>query len=327
MVLDYGGINVTVRIKEQQLFTAEDYKKLLQACPEESRTQLSDHGYDVNEDKTLEEIFNDRLKKDYREFYKDVPDARLLDIFALRDDYHNLKVLFKEKVSGNQLDDLYLAHGHYDIDVLRQVVEAEGMITGFPEPLTQAVTKVKQAVSGLEDVNAISIILDLGYLNHIKMLADELADPELSEALMAQLDGMNFKMALRMHHADRSKGFMSAALFDGGNIPSDELIDIVDSDDHERYRQLVDRLFNDKAIAEAITADDFSMVNLEHAMTEYTANRMRDAHLEAFGPKPLISYLWFLQNEMNNIRLIFIGKANSLDHEMIEERMQPINEG
>lgn len=327
MVLDYGGINVTVRIKEQQLFTADDYKKLMQASNDESRTFLSDHGYDVSDEKSLETIFKDRLKRDFREFYKDVPDTRLLDIFALRSDYHNLKVLFKEKISGDKLDDLYLPYGHYDIDILRQLVETDDEITGFPEPMTQAITKIKQAVSDLDDVNAISIILDLGYLNHVKLLAEEIDDPELSEALMTQLDGINFMMALRMHHADRSKGFMSATLFDGGNVPTDELIDIVESDDHERYRQLVDRVFNDRAISDVVTSDDFNMTKLEHAITEHTADRMRDAKLEAFGPKPLLSYLWFLQNEMNNIRLIFIGKANSLDHDMIEERMQPINEG
>ena len=40
---------------------------------------------------------------------------------------------------------------------------------------------------------------------------------------------------------------------------------------------------------------------------------------------PVLTYLYFLENETDNIRLLLIGKENNLDAQLIKERMRPIH--
>ena len=64
---------------------------------------------------------------------------------------------------------------------------------------------------------------------------------------------------------------------------------------------------------------------INRVIQEQFAKNLRPYSFEAFGPMPVLTYLYFLENETDNIRLLLIGKENNLDAQLIKERMRPIH--
>ncbi|MDO4679690.1 MAG: V-type ATPase subunit [Aerococcus sp.] len=326
MTNSYSALNVTIRLFEQRLMTRDDFKQIWQMSSDEAiRQALSDHHYPVKEQDSWEEIFDARLKADYQEFYHSVPNTRILDFFALRFDYHNLKVLYKEHISNRDLSDLYLTYGHYDLKTLRQLINGEGE-GDLPQPLAKAVREVKAAYNEQHDTNSISILFDLGYLEHIRHLAEEVEEPAIENWIKQWIDLKNLIMGLRMRHDQRSRGFMYVVLSDQGTLTEDEWVEVLQSDDNKRIAHLVERITDNKTIQKLLEQDPLDVTAIEHVVEVEHAQLMQDAQLQAFGPLPLMSYLYFLSKEIDNLRLVITGKQNDLDASAIEERMQPIYE-
>ena len=72
--------------------------------------------------------------------------------------------------------------------------------------------------------------------------------------------------------------------------------------------------------AEAIATGSASLFEIEcdDARTRYMAN----SSTECFGPAPVVSYLFGLENELATIRVILGGIAAGLPREVIRERMR-----
>ncbi|MDO4670835.1 MAG: V-type ATPase subunit [Aerococcus sp.] len=326
MANSYSALNVTIRLFEQRLMTADDFKQLWSLTSDDAiRQKLADHHYPVSEGADFERIFDQRLNQDYDELYEMAPDARVLDLFALRFDYHNLKVLFKEQISKRDLSDLYLPYGHYDVDELRALIKGDA-VEHLPAPLKQAVLDVNSAYREQHDANVISLLFDLGYLNHMKLLAHEINDSAIEEWVVRWIDLKNLVMGLRMQQEDRSRGFMFVTLSNQGSITETEWVEVLQNHDKAGLLTLTKRVTDDVQIQKVLQEDKINIAKLEHAIEMVQARLMQSAQLQAFGPLPVMSYLYFLSHEISNLRLVITAKHNDLEQSTIEERMQPIYE-
>lgn len=326
MANSYSALNVTIRLFEQRLMTADDFKQLWQQTSDEAmRQRLADHHYPVKDDWSWEQIFDARLKADYEELYAMAPDKRVLDLFALRFDYHNLKVLFKEQIAKRDFSALYLPYGHYALTTLKGLITGEGD-TVFPEIMEQTVREVSAAYQEQKDSNVISILFDLGYLKHMKALAQAIGDQSIEQWVVQWIDLKNMIMGLRMRSEQRSRGFMFVTLSDQGSITEEEWVDALMAGDQHALVALVKRVSDDLQIQKLVQSETIAIPALERAVAQHQATLMQSSQLQAFGPLPVMSYLYFLGHEIANLRLIITGKQNHLELSAIEERMQPIYE-
>lgn len=87
---------------------------------------LKDTGYEFDEKETLmNKNFEGFLIKHLAEVYQDLfsitPVAEIVELFALRYTYHNLKVLLKQRFSGEDLEQLLIPIGKYSIASLEEI--------------------------------------------------------------------------------------------------------------------------------------------------------------------------------------------------------------
>ncbi len=64
-----------------------------------------------------------------------------------------------------------------------------------------------------------------------------------------------------------------------------------------------------------------SFVALEKAMHDFLIRILKPAKYFTFGPEPVLAYYFAKNNEIDLIRMIIIGKLNSLPEELLKERL------
>lgn len=127
--IDYKGVNTILRTYELKLLAEADYDRMLKASSlKDALDVLKGIGYEFDEKETLmNKNFEGFLIKHLAEVYQDLfsitPVAEIVELFALRYTYHNLKVLLKQRFSGEDLEQLLIPIGKYSIASLKKLVE------------------------------------------------------------------------------------------------------------------------------------------------------------------------------------------------------------
>ena len=102
---DYLFLSARIRSLEKNLLTAQRLEQLLQAPSAESCSQLlADLGYDpIRDEATLQESLKKQHEAVFAELERFMPEKELLDVFRIKYDYHNIKVLLKAPEGAERL--------------------------------------------------------------------------------------------------------------------------------------------------------------------------------------------------------------------------------
>lgn len=324
----YSGLDITVRLYEQQLFTRDSYDNLLRMNDSQDvLNALRNTAYTVSDqdlqDGDIETVLMKRLEEQYQAIYDQSPDERLIDIMGLRYTYHNLKIITKAYLTGKDLDDLLIPIGHYTLKELKEAVETDYEET-LPEAMMATIRRVKTYVDDYKDFNGVSLIYDTAYLNSISDLGKKIGNPEVQQVVQLIVDKENLLMEERMSKQGRSNGFMINNLSHSGGIDKQTLMEGLDVADKKSLMLALNTLPYGNDLSFLLEEGEMSLTELEKRLEEKVANRFRQSRLMAFGPLPVLSYLYFLEQEVANLRLIYVGKSNEMDVNQIEERMRPI---
>lgn len=334
---DYASLNVTVRLREQNLLTATDYDNLMNSNDfNELISQLNQTSYDVPENleetQDYDEFLMDYLKQAYDMIYQFIPDQRVVDLFGLRYSYHNAKILFKEEYSNRDFSSMYIDLGPYHIDSILHAVQT-GESPVLDDHLLRAIQLVRDYVKDTEQINDVSIMLDDAYLSHMGHLAEEIGDHNLQEWVVLFINLENLSLLLRGIQQERSSAFLRVALNESGSIPVDNLVAWAENRDfqaitdayegHDLGEEFRKHLLGSQD--QIISGENSGQLTfLEDVINTLLSEKMREAQLHAFGPMPVLSYLYFLETEVTNLRLIFVGKGSQVNEDKIKERMRPI---
>lgn len=325
----YAGLNVTIRVLENDLLAPADYNTMLQASSladalnvlRKSEYHIPD---DIEQTKNFDQFLMARLREVYDDLYEATPDRRVIDFYALRYEYHNLKVLFKEWYAEKDFKAMYIPIGRHSIESLRSAVRT-GAGDGMDHAMLQGIQDVRQHFETHHSYDAIAIILDSAYLDNMRELADGIADPEVTAFTDTVINFENLAMLIRAMHQERPAAFIRSVLSDHGTIPVDELSQYATEKNYAAIAESFKRTRLGAGLEDVLKTDENTdVVDLEAKIEELLAEEMQGAQLKAFGPLPTIAYLYYLENEITNVRLILVGLDNNLDHEAIEERMRPI---
>src|SRR5690554_2633693 len=92
------------RARIDRMIEAKDIDEVLRVLNE---TEYSNSLAGITRGEEYEKILSNELKRVYKLMREVSKDQTIVDILALKYDYHNLKVMIKEKESGKDLSDLY----------------------------------------------------------------------------------------------------------------------------------------------------------------------------------------------------------------------------
>ncbi len=306
--------------KIDRMIEVEDADAVLRVL---SETEYGDMIAEIKSAEEFERILYVELKRTYsvaRSFY---PDPKLVNLFTLKYDFHNLKVLLKSKLSDQVADELLIDLGAIPDIVSKLMKEDISEISKkLPEGYGKSVERMLDEFNtSSKDPQIIDALLDA----EMFALMHEFASQSnfLLELLKMHIDLANIKMLIRSKKLDKSKRFMGYALLENGSLPKDNLLKIYDRSLDAMISELCKSEYGE-IIAEGAEyyEKEGSLLLFEKLFDDMIMGHVKQAKYVAFGLEPLAGYIIAKENEIKLIRMILMGKLNEIPSERIKEMVR-----
>ncbi|MFW0861711.1 MAG: V-type ATP synthase subunit C [Dethiobacter sp.] len=312
-LLDRGKIDRMVEAK-----SAEEALKVL------GESEYGEYLADLGSVHQFEKMLDVELRRIYVELRKFSPEPGLINLFAKKFDYHNLKVLIKANKLAEKRDELLVPEvGNIPLaEMIRAVSDDD--YRNLPPLMRRAAEKLSELLRLEPDPQLVGLLLDRAMYEELEDEVDAQKSSFLKGYFTRLVDLLNIKTYLRVRRANRPKEFLLKALLPNGNVDMNKLVQLV-----EPLEVLVDRLmFSAYAhvVEEGIQTyqKTDTLTRYEKLADDHLIKYAKQAKYVTFGPEPIIGYLLAKENEIKMIRIIMVGKINQLPTEEIKERLRDV---
>ncbi|NEU04960.1 V-type ATP synthase subunit C [Clostridium senegalense] len=319
-----------LRVIETKLLDKMKLERMIESASlEEAIRVLSETQY--NESISLlkrvedyEVALNEELKKLYSLMYEVSPDKLIVDIMNLKYDYHNIKVLEKEKILDKDLSSLLIPVGSIDVEKLKTSI-VTGDLKGLEPIMREAIKKAENDYEENKDSQRIDIILDRYLYEDMLKRAKESKFEFIEGYVRRTIDLTNIKIMLRVKAQDKDMKFLEGVLIEGGYIPQSTLIEGL-SISFENFIEVVSKYGYDKVLK--LVVEDYASTkkytSIEVHSDNYLMDYIKGAKGVNFGPEPIIAYIMAKETELKVVRIILAGKLNKVESNIIRERLRDI---
>ncbi len=322
---DYAYAVGVIRAKERDLLTRERFVRLVEAKDAHDLFRLlSDTPYgDVSRGESHPEgVIQKGLE---REFLKSVSlfsilcrDEKTRETVFLRYDFHNVKVVFKERVTGKEFEAARYPDGNYPFDILKSAIEGNSWWDIHPS-LRDALRKCRKKIEKNPYPHYIDSVIEKVMYEVILDKIEESRIPFVKQWIVSEIDLTNIGTLFRGRYAKRPWADIMDVLIEGGTLDAsfykriweDPVDSLPPKFQHTPYRNVVEKGVEG--------FQEGSFASLDRAMMEYRLVFHRESRYVAMGIEPLISYLFFKEMETKLIRTILVGKVNRVENKVLKE--------
>ena len=317
---DYLTISAYLRAKEARMLDSTGFDRLLSSASfEDAAHILSEFGYGTfpsKDMKSVNEVLNTRRGDAYAEILDNEAARPLIEIFARKYDYHNVKVMVKAQALSTDGSALLSDGGTVDKQTFAELWNQE---EGLPSPLRETADSAKALMAGSGDPQLVDIAVDKAYFAEILRIAKATRIPFIVGYVNALRDSANLRTAVRCIRMGRSGMFLNDALIDGSAVDTQKICEeMTPAAIREAYSGTGFEAA--AALAEQAVSSD-SVTALERACDEAVNAHLATSILVGFGAEVVLSYLVELENEITSVRMILSGKLSGIAPEQIRERL------
>lgn len=327
--IDYKAINTLIRTYELKLLQKDDFERLLKADDLKATLdtlKATDYEFDQEEllqTKQFNEMLMAHLADVYREIYEVAPQPQLLDLFTLRYTYHNLKVLLKDLFLESNQESLLIPIGSLSVDQLKTLVSSGKNDNAHPL-MVEAVRLTKEDFEERQLIEAVTVYMDTYYLRHLRAISDDLQNEDISAITDILIDLYNLTTLVRSLNQGKPRSHLHALLSSSGTVSKQDLID----DSINGAVSVLKKYYSSKVYGsklEVVIEDNkINTLKLDKIMDELISEIVSEGIYQAFGPMPLLGYIYAKETEITNLRLVLVGKDNQIDETILRERMRTI---
>jgi len=321
--MDYLTISARIHAMENRLLTRERMDRLMEVCSaEEASRVLSECGYPELSELSLGGIermlaaSRGELRKDLRE---SAPDSKVVDLFFIPYDYHNVKVVLKAKATGQDADRLFIDCGRYPAAQLKEEV-LQGTLQHETAVFTQAAMSAEAALDQDSSPQAADQILDRACYAEMLDMARETGSAFLEGYVRISIDCVNLRTTVRCRRISCSPDYLKNALLPGGNIDPSAFLAVATG--ATELNEVIGHGFPAEAVL-AGTEDhaEDSLMQFERLCSIILTVYFAKTKNASFGELSLIGYLHAKLSEFTIVRVILTGRLAGLDAEAIRERL------
>ena len=322
--MDYLFISTRIRALETRLLDKEQIETMIEAHSNaEALKVLNDRGYKEVEEISIKSI-NDMLAAERQRVIEDMsffaPDQRIVDVFKLKYDYHNVKVLLRSESTGSAPDALLIDSGRISAKELEEAIRTSEL-RFLPPILQESIVKAREVLGNTRDPQLADFILDQAYFQEMFQLAEETRSEFLADYVRTIIDGANLRSAVRTLRMGKGSAFLEGVLFSGGTVDTGRILASVNAGSGLNELFGFSR-FKEAAEAGTAALQGGSLTNFEKLCDNAVQAYLSGAKYIAFGEAPLIAYLAAKENELTTIRIIMAGRMAGLPADTIRERMR-----
>ncbi|WP_282920769.1 V-type ATPase subunit [Ignavigranum ruoffiae] len=321
--VDYGPLNVLLRARETELLDDKFYDQLLTAKNlDEALKYLETTPYNFIQDgQNIDEELRDYLSQLYKEIFEITPNIEAVEFSALEYTYHNLKVLFKDYYSDKNLKYLTIDIGRFSVQEMESAIKTGNKST-LTLPYIEVIKEAQDYYANYQNLNHLDVILDFYYLTHLDYLAKKINSPLIIELVKEHIDLNTLVIVQRLLKLNKPVSWVNGMVPDLGNIPISHFIKVAKQGSEGLNMMMQESLYRE---ALADIRDNNGVLD-SNDIEKMIDNRQMDiykkAKLEAFGPLPVLAYLFAKKVEVKNLRIILSGIVNGLAKEKIKKLLR-----
>ena len=323
---DYLFLSAYIHARENRLLSSADLERMVSAASKiEVGRVLEEAGYDGIVGATIPAVER-KLTEKRLEFYNEMesmaPDHAMLDIFRAKYDYHNAKAVIKSlaqnRTGTRSLSELGRIPSK---DLMEAIVRDDTEI--LPEMLAESVAQAREKLAKTGNPQAADQVMDNGYFREITALAGSTGSKGAEGYVRLLADVTNLRTIVRIQRQHQPEHTLRFSLVEGGNMSVEGLLEAIEAG------RKPDAIFTAPELRQAAVAgtqaiDGGTLTEFErlcdNAMNAYCA----EIRKESFGPASLISYLHFLENQDQAVRIIVISRAAGLRGDSVRERLRDV---
>ena len=169
---DYLFLSARIRSLEKDLLTSQRLEQLLQSPSVENCSQLlSDLGYaPIRDEASLQSSLKRQREAVFAELERFMPEKQLLDVFRIKYDYHNIKVLLKAPEGAERL---LMDAGTIPVSELQRKYADSGNWQFLPRDMAEAAGKAAALLAETGSAQRSDCLLDRACFQKLRQLAED----------------------------------------------------------------------------------------------------------------------------------------------------------
>ena len=319
---EYLRISSRVRAMENRLMTRDRLERMIDARDDgEALKVLSECGYgELTAVEDLERALSAGRTQTVQDLSQAVPDRRLVELFQLKYDYHNAKVLLKSAVSGQKPDRLLISGGRYEPEMLVDSWE-RGDFSAFSPAYAQALNRAALELKQSGDPQQADLLLDRACYEEMALLAKGLDSAFLQEYVRLAVDAANLRSCVRCARLEKEPQFLGKVLLEGGNVPVRTLI--------QTHGQDIASCFKSGPLQQAAEMGaklaqpgGAPLTAFERECDNVLQRCLAQCRRCPFGEQVVVGYLYAKEAELTAIRTVMAGRMAGLTGDVIRQRLR-----
>jgi len=317
---DFLFLSALVREKETAFLTADQFDRMIRAEAEgEVLRILEGAGYGPLggvDAASVERALHRRMLSTLKEFGDQGPAEQITDVFRVKYDYHNAKVLIKAEAADIDGERLLLEGGRVPAHTFSECFH-ECIFGDMPPALAKATVEARALLQANGDAQAADILLDRAMYREYLDLATAAGDSFFIGYIRLSIDAVNLQTAVRARRMRMDAAAIRAVLIPGGNISPQSVTEIADRKTTHTGTPL------DKALALVKPAiEDGDLTAFERECDNVLTAYLGKARFVSFGLATVLSYMAALEREGTQVRIVMTGRGAKLSPDAIRERMR-----
>ena len=316
---DYIYAVTLVRIWEKKLAGTSAFLRLCESGTFEDVLSFAHEAGYPDKGDDYEAMLWEETEYTYARLREIAPDEELFDLFLIEGDYHNLKVLLREKALGLPPQDMLLTtRSRVDAKALRRAMEEEDL-SSLPPELAEAVEKGGKALFEAKNPQLADLEADRARMRDELSAALKTKNDFLIRYFRMKIDLYNLRTLFRMIEMKKDASFADLALAGGGTIDPAMLASLLEFESESA----VD--FYSKTEYAPIVAQASSLRGIEAACETFEDDFLKKSGSINFGVEPLVAYLLKKLTEIKRFRMLFVGKRNDIQSSVLIESLGDIH--
>ncbi|MCL1849338.1 MAG: V-type ATPase subunit [Clostridiales bacterium] len=269
------------------------------------------------------------------------PDRRVVDLFRLKYDYHNIKALVKSAVLGSDESTLYTEAGTVSLDALPgALASGEGISPVMKEAYDRALAVLREQ----GDPQRSDMILDAALYSQMLAMARSMRSTFLAGYTRLAIDAGNLRSFVRLvrlypshevqagtqagtqagaqagAQTDASRDFLAAALIDGGDVSKKYILS--QNRTPKEVIALFEPALKDACREAQLALEGQTLTALDKACDNTLIAYMGAAHKSLYGQAHIASFLYAKEQEFTAIRTVMTCFKYGLNQAEILEKLR-----
>lgn len=319
----YGSARV--RVLENDLIGREKIERLLAAGNvDRCADLLAEFGVAVERDESgkflREETLLGVLRAAYREVAESTENAAFTRVFRWQYDCNNIKAAIKCAKRGVDPAGMLFDFGNFSAKTAVTCVEKNDF-SALEEPFASAAKEATEAFAKTGNPQWVDLVLDRAC--YAAMLRDAGTSAFLLDLVRAKIDLTNTLTCvrlLRMRSGEAGKLMLRDAVIGGGTLDAAFFEDGYDRGEDALWDEI--RRTGLERFALTAGGSAATLTAVERAGDDFLMEKVRVARMIPYGVEILAAYLFAVETEVRNLRVVLAGIAAGLPAKTVGERIR-----